>query len=91
MGVAFCERDAVSPVFCVPVFSGSTASRPKTTPTFSSPSFLATLALSPSFPSFRNLIFLDGESGARLVGLLWMGNWHVCQVAVETILLGGTL
>ncbi|GLT46753.1 hypothetical protein SLA2020_204830 [Shorea laevis] len=25
------------------------------------------------------------------VGLLWMGNWHVCQVAVETVLLGGTL
>ncbi|GKV31953.1 hypothetical protein SLEP1_g40602 [Rubroshorea leprosula] len=25
------------------------------------------------------------------VGLLWMGNWHVCQVAVEIVLLGGTL
>ncbi|GKV53952.1 hypothetical protein SLEP1_g60463 [Rubroshorea leprosula] len=25
------------------------------------------------------------------VGLLWIGNWHVCQMAVETVLLGGTL
>ncbi|GLU11664.1 hypothetical protein SLE2022_397450 [Rubroshorea leprosula] len=26
-----------------------------------------------------------------VVGLLWMGNWHVCQMAVETVLFGGTL
>ncbi|XP_016433338.1 LOB domain-containing protein 38 [Nicotiana tabacum] len=26
-----------------------------------------------------------------VVGLLWTGNWHVCQVAVETVLRGGTL
>lgn len=25
------------------------------------------------------------------VGLLWTGNWHVCQAAVETVLRGGTL
>ncbi|GKV18265.1 hypothetical protein SLEP1_g28670 [Rubroshorea leprosula] len=25
------------------------------------------------------------------VGLLWMENWHVCQVAVEIVLLGKTL
>ncbi|XP_062103572.1 LOB domain-containing protein 37-like [Humulus lupulus] len=25
------------------------------------------------------------------VGLLWMGNWHVCQAAVETVLRGGVL
>ena len=25
------------------------------------------------------------------VGLLWTGNWHVCQASVETILRGGTL
>ncbi|XP_004511855.1 LOB domain-containing protein 37 [Cicer arietinum] len=24
------------------------------------------------------------------VGLLWTGNWHVCQAAVETVLRGGT-
>lgn len=28
-------------------------------------------------------------SGA--VGLLWTGNWHVCQAAVETVLRGGAL
>ena len=25
------------------------------------------------------------------VGLLWSGNWHVCQSAVETVLRGGEL
>ena len=25
------------------------------------------------------------------VGLLWSGNWHVCQEAVETVLSGGAL
>ena len=25
------------------------------------------------------------------VGMLWTGNWHVCQAAVETVLRGGTL
>ncbi|KAM3216455.1 hypothetical protein P3L10_025896 [Capsicum annuum] len=25
------------------------------------------------------------------VGLLWTGNWHVCQLAVETVLKGGVL
>lgn len=25
------------------------------------------------------------------VGLLWTGNWHVCQAAVETVLRGGAL
>ncbi|KAG8474693.1 hypothetical protein CXB51_031212 [Gossypium anomalum] len=25
------------------------------------------------------------------VGLLWTGNWHVCQAAVETVLRGGTV
>lgn len=28
-------------------------------------------------------------SGA--VGLLWTGNWHVCQTAVMTVLRGGTI
>ncbi|XP_009630227.1 LOB domain-containing protein 37-like [Nicotiana tomentosiformis] len=26
-----------------------------------------------------------------VVGLLWTGNWHVCQAAVDTVLRGGTL
>ncbi|KAJ0591352.1 putative transcription factor AS2-LOB family [Helianthus annuus] len=25
------------------------------------------------------------------VGLLWTGNWHVCESAVETVLRGGTI
>lgn len=25
------------------------------------------------------------------VGLMWTGNWHVCQAAVETVLRGGAL
>ncbi|MFS7947042.1 putative transcription factor AS2-LOB family [Helianthus anomalus] len=27
----------------------------------------------------------------RAVGLLWTGNWHVCQAAVDTVLRGRTL
>ncbi|GLT25172.1 hypothetical protein SLA2020_003190 [Shorea laevis] len=44
---------------------------------------------------FQSLLFeacermVNRVNGA--IGLLWMGNWHVCQVAVETVLLGGTL
>ncbi|RYR35831.1 hypothetical protein HN51_030525 [Arachis hypogaea] len=25
------------------------------------------------------------------VGLLWTGNWHICQAAIETVLRGGSL
>ncbi|CAI9111294.1 OLC1v1011482C1 [Oldenlandia corymbosa var. corymbosa] len=44
---------------------------------------------------FQSLLFeaagrtVNPVSGA--VGLLWSGNWQVCQVAVETVLRGGTL
>ncbi|XP_059647880.1 LOB domain-containing protein 37-like [Cornus florida] len=44
---------------------------------------------------FQSLLFeacgrtVNPVSGA--VGLLWTGNWHVCQAAVETVLGGGTL
>ncbi|KAK6923134.1 Lateral organ boundaries, LOB [Dillenia turbinata] len=44
---------------------------------------------------FQSLLFeacgrtVNPVNGA--VGLLWMGNWHVCQAAVETVLRGGTL
>ncbi|XP_068344355.1 LOB domain-containing protein 37-like [Pyrus communis] len=44
---------------------------------------------------FQSLLFeacgrtVNPVNGA--VGLLWTGNWHVCQAAVETVLLGGTL
>lgn len=44
---------------------------------------------------FQSLLFeaagrtVNPVSGA--VGLLWSGNWQVCQAAVETVLRGGTL
>ncbi|XAR72957.1 hypothetical protein NMG60_11019774 [Bertholletia excelsa] len=44
---------------------------------------------------FQSLLFdacgraVNPVSGA--VGLLWTGNWHVCQAAVETVLRGGTI
>ncbi|KAK9286675.1 hypothetical protein L1049_015076 [Liquidambar formosana] len=44
---------------------------------------------------FQSLLFeacgrtVNPVSGA--VGLLWTGNWHVCQAAVETVLSGGVL
>ena len=44
---------------------------------------------------FRSLLFeacgrtVNPVNGA--VGLLWTGNWHVCQAAMETVLRGGTL
>ncbi|CAA2958489.1 Hypothetical predicted protein [Olea europaea subsp. europaea] len=46
-------------------------------------------------PVFRSLLFeaagrtVNPVNGA--VGLLWSGNWHVCQEAVETVLCGGAL
>lgn len=51
---------------------------------------------SPQRPAlFQSLLFeacgrtVNPVNGA--VGLLWTGNWHVCQAAVETVLRGGTL
>ncbi|GMH14830.1 hypothetical protein Nepgr_016671 [Nepenthes gracilis] len=44
---------------------------------------------------FQSLLYeacgrtVNPVSGA--VGLLWTGNWHVCQAAVETVLRGGTV
>lgn len=44
---------------------------------------------------FQSLLFeacgrtVNPINGA--VGLLWTGNWHVCQAAVETVLRGGAL
>ncbi|KAJ6808357.1 putative LOB domain-containing protein 37 [Iris pallida] len=50
----------------------------------------------PQRPSlFQSLLFeacgrtINPVNGA--VGLLWTGNWHLCQSAVETVLRGGTL
>lgn len=44
---------------------------------------------------FQSLLFeaagrtINPVNGA--VGLLWTGNWHECQAAVETVLCSGTL
>ncbi|MFS7899241.1 putative transcription factor AS2-LOB family [Helianthus anomalus] len=44
---------------------------------------------------FQSLLFeaagwtVNPVTGA--VGLLWTGNWHVCQAAVDTVLHGRTL
>ncbi|CAN1135699.1 LOB domain-containing protein 39 [Linum perenne] len=44
---------------------------------------------------FQSLLFeacgrtVNPVNGA--VGLLWSGNWHVCQAAVQTVLAGGSL
>ena len=44
---------------------------------------------------FQSLLFeacgrtVNPVNGA--VGLLWTGNWHVCQSAVETVLRGGSI
>ncbi|KAK1315839.1 LOB domain-containing protein 38 [Acorus calamus] len=44
---------------------------------------------------FQSLLFeacgrtVNPVNGA--VGLLWTGNWHVCQAAVQTVLRGGAL
>ncbi|KAF5736215.1 putative LOB domain-containing protein [Tripterygium wilfordii] len=44
---------------------------------------------------FQSLLFeacgrtVNPVNGA--VGLLWTGNWHICQAAVETVLRGGAL
>ncbi|KAG4962515.1 hypothetical protein JHK82_039205 [Glycine max] len=44
---------------------------------------------------FQSLLFegcgrtVNPVNGA--VGLLWSGNWHVCQAAVQTVLSGGVL
>ncbi|KAL8528793.1 hypothetical protein ACS0TY_006307 [Phlomoides rotata] len=58
-------------------------------------SFIAAVS-EPQRPAlFQSLLFeaagrtVNPVNGA--VGLLWTGNWHVCQAAVETILRGGAL
>ncbi|CAL9151148.1 unnamed protein product [Musa hybrid cultivar] len=49
----------------------------------------------PWFDLISSLLFeacgrtINPVNGA--VGLMWTGNWHLCQAAVETVLRGGTL
>lgn len=53
------------------------------------------LLLFTSTALFQSLLFeaagrtVNPVNGA--VGLLWTGNWHVCQASVDTVLRGGTL
>ncbi|GLT96811.1 hypothetical protein SLE2022_144090 [Rubroshorea leprosula] len=58
-------------------------------------SFISVVPESQRPALFQSLLFEACRRMVNLVngavGLLWTGNWHVCQVAVETILLGGTL
>ncbi|KAL1557905.1 LOB domain-containing protein 38 [Salvia divinorum] len=58
-------------------------------------SFLSSVPHSQRPALFQSLLFeacgrtVNPVNGA--VGLLWTGNWHVCQSAVETVLRGGVL
>lgn len=58
-------------------------------------SFISAVAENQRPALFQSLLFeaagrtVNPVNGA--VGLLWTGNWHVCQTAVETVLRGGTL
>ncbi|KAK8710335.1 hypothetical protein V6N13_145665 [Hibiscus sabdariffa] len=58
-------------------------------------SFISAVPQSQRPALFQSLLFeacgrtVNPVNGA--VGLLWTGNWHVCQEAVETVLRGGSL
>ncbi|GFY81053.1 LOB domain-containing protein 39 [Actinidia rufa] len=58
-------------------------------------SFLSSIPLNQRSALFQSLLFeacgrtVNPVNGA--VGLLWTGNWHVCQAAVQTVLRGGAL
>ncbi|KAI9118640.1 hypothetical protein K1719_010972 [Acacia pycnantha] len=58
-------------------------------------SFISTVPLSTRPALFQSLLYeacgriVNPVSGA--VGLLWSGNWHLCEAAVQTILAGGVL
>ncbi|MBA0592135.1 LOB domain-containing protein 38 [Gossypium raimondii] len=58
-------------------------------------SFISAVPESQRSVLFQSLLFeacgrtVNPVNGA--VGLLWTGNWHVCQAAVETVLRGGTV
>ncbi|GLT47368.1 hypothetical protein SLA2020_210710 [Shorea laevis] len=58
-------------------------------------SFISSVPQSQRPALFQSLLFesvgraINPVSGA--VGLLWSGNWHVCESAVQTVLRGGSL
>ncbi|URD87212.1 hypothetical protein MUK42_27907 [Musa troglodytarum] len=58
-------------------------------------SFLSSVPLSHRPAAFRSLLYeacgrtINPVNGAT--GLLWTGNWHLCQAAVDAVLGGGTV
>ncbi|URD98821.1 hypothetical protein MUK42_30482 [Musa troglodytarum] len=58
-------------------------------------SFLSSVPLPRRPAAFRSLLYeacgrtVNPVTGAT--GLLWTGNWHLCQAAVATVLGGGTI
>ncbi|KAJ8513992.1 hypothetical protein OPV22_004426 [Ensete ventricosum] len=58
-------------------------------------SFLSSVPLPRRPAAFRSLLYeacgrtINPVAGAT--GLLWTGNWHLCQAAVATVLGGGTI
>ncbi|KAF5738250.1 putative LOB domain-containing protein [Tripterygium wilfordii] len=58
-------------------------------------SFISTVPENQRPALFQSLLFeacgrtVNPVNGA--VGLLWTGNWHICEAAVETVLRGGAL
>ncbi|KAH9712270.1 LOB domain-containing protein 38 [Citrus sinensis] len=51
----------------------------------------ATVFVAKFFGRAGLMSFISAVPESQRPGLLWTGNWHVCQAAVETVLRGGTL
>ncbi|CAH8326725.1 unnamed protein product [Eruca vesicaria subsp. sativa] len=100
MDVVFSGKVAARVASSVPVSSGSNPPKLKATPPSSSLNSSAVPVSCHSSPPYRNLSALSllYEACGRIVNpvngavrLLWMRNWSICQVAVETVLRGGSL
>lgn len=91
---ASCPSSPPSPKTKGPV-STTSSSLPFTYLISFSYSHIFTIFLGLFTALFQSLLFeaagrtVNPVNGA--VGLLWTGNWHVCQAAVETVLRGGAL
>ncbi|KAD6795331.1 hypothetical protein E3N88_06227 [Mikania micrantha] len=100
MAVEFFEKVAMIIAFLDTVSMGSAPLKLKPTPPSSSLNSSAvpvSCPSSPPSPSPNDLSLLFEACGRTVnpvngaVGLLWTGNWHVCQSAVETVLRGGSI
>ncbi|CAI9292683.1 unnamed protein product [Lactuca saligna] len=97
MAAEFFERAAFSDKASVP----SKVLKLKPTPICLLPNFSVVSALCPSSPPslstglFQSLLFeASGRTVNpvnRAVGLLWTGNRHICESAVETVLRDGSI